>query len=86
METDLIQNGVDLMLYGMGTVFVFLTVLVFSTSLMSYVVNTFLPEAAPAEVTSRALVNRPTQTAAAVDAKTLKIVQDAIYQHRANSK
>lgn len=39
MQTTLIDQGLDLMLYGMGTVFVFLTILVFATSLMSRVVN-----------------------------------------------
>lgn len=39
MQTSLIDQGLDLMLYGMGTVFVFLTILVFATALMSRIVN-----------------------------------------------
>ncbi|MFT5136666.1 MAG: oxaloacetate decarboxylase gamma subunit [Arenicella sp.] len=39
MQTSLIDQGLDLMLYGMGTVFVFLTILVFATTLMSRIVN-----------------------------------------------
>lgn len=39
IETTLIDQGLNLMLFGMGTVFVFLTVLVFATSLMSRLVN-----------------------------------------------
>ena len=37
METNLLGDGVVLMLIGMGTVFVFLTLLVFTTALMSRV-------------------------------------------------
>ena len=37
-SSQLLADGAALMLVGMGTVFVFLTVLVFATRLMSYVV------------------------------------------------
>ena len=38
MTPDLLAQGVELMLVGMGTVFVFLTLLVGATSLMSSIV------------------------------------------------
>ena len=44
-ETTLIDQGLNLMLYGMGTVFVFLTVLVGATVLMSSLVNRIAPPA-----------------------------------------
>ena len=44
-ETTLIDQGLNLMLYGMGTVFVFLTVLVGATVLMSSLVNRIAPAA-----------------------------------------
>ncbi|HAU67593.1 MAG: OadG family protein [Arenicella sp.] len=44
MEPDLIQQGVSLLIYGMGTVFVFLTVLVFATKTMSLLVRKFAPQ------------------------------------------
>jgi len=40
---SLVQQGLDLALYGMGTVFVFLTMLVIATSLMSRIVLAFEP-------------------------------------------
>lgn len=36
--SDLIQGGLNLMVMGMGTVFVFLTILVFGTTLMSQII------------------------------------------------
>ena len=41
METHLLDQGLELMLAGMGTVFVFLTLLVFATRLMSRIVLRF---------------------------------------------
>jgi len=49
MEADLLTQGVELMLVGMGTVFVFLTLLVGATTLMSRVVMRLQPEALDAE-------------------------------------
>jgi oxaloacetate decarboxylase gamma subunit len=43
MQDTLIDQGLNLMLFGMGTVFVFLTILVFATILMSTLVNRFTP-------------------------------------------
>jgi oxaloacetate decarboxylase gamma subunit len=43
MPADLIAQGFELMLVGMGTVFVFLTVLVFATTAMSRLVTRFFP-------------------------------------------
>jgi len=43
MANSLINEGLTLMLVGMGTVFVFLTVLVGATTLMSRLVMRFTP-------------------------------------------
>lgn len=45
MNTDLLEQGLELMLAGMGTVFVFLTLLVFATTGMSALVQRFSPAA-----------------------------------------
>ena len=84
VEASLIQQGVDLMLYGMGTVFAFLTALVVSTSLMSAVLNRYFAELPPAEgelKTAAASAN-----GAAVDPKVLAVIQEAVYLHRAKTK
>jgi oxaloacetate decarboxylase gamma subunit len=41
METDIFDQGLTLMLAGMGTVFVFLTALVIAMTLMSKIILTF---------------------------------------------
>ena len=44
MQENLIEQGLSLLIYGMGTVFVFLTVLVFATLSMSAVIRRLTPE------------------------------------------
>ncbi len=44
MDNGLFLEGIRLMLVGMGTVFVFLTLLVVATNLMSRLVARYLPE------------------------------------------
>ena len=43
MQGDLLQQGITLMLVGMGTVFVFLTALVIAMSVLSTVAKRFQP-------------------------------------------
>lgn len=49
MEASLLAQGVELMLAGMGVVFVFLSVLVGATALMSQIVMRFLPTASTSD-------------------------------------
>lgn len=78
MEATLISQGTDLMLYGMGTVFTFLTLLVGITSLMSSVVNRLALE-------ETEVVSASTATAAAqssVEPHIVKAIQAALDKHR----
>jgi oxaloacetate decarboxylase gamma subunit len=77
MDSTLIAQGLDLMLYGMGTVFTFLTLLVGITTLMSMVVNKLVVEVEEAPAA-------PVQTSAAatVEPRIAKVIQAAIDQHR----
>lgn len=50
--SELIQGGVNLMIMGMGSVFVFLTLLVFGTMLMSKIIMQ-MPGAAESETPSK---------------------------------
>ncbi len=81
MQDTLIDQGFSLMLYGMGTVFVFLTILVFATWLMSTLVNKFVPEEPakqnnkPQPTTSTGPVNTPSP-------QVLDAIKQAISAHR----
>ena len=77
MDSLLISQGLDLMLYGMGTVFTFLTLLVGLTGLMSSAVMSFSPEE-PVETE----VSTHQIHSAIVDKKIVKVIQAAIDQHR----
>ena len=86
METTLIDQGISLMLYGMGTVFVFLTILVFATTAMSRVVNRLNPEAEKNSDAAR----EPSATDSTMPNKALpspqviSAIEKAISAHRAN--
>ncbi len=66
-----VNNGLILMLLGMGVVFVFLTLLVFTTKLLSTLVIKFMPEQSvaqrPASVPS-VTTSTDTEIAAAITA------------------
>ena len=79
MQQNLWQQGMDLMLFGMGTVFVFLTLLVIGTMLMSGFVSRFLAEE-PELVPAPRMAGGGAQ---AVHSKTLAVIQAAIHAHRA---
>lgn len=74
METsELISEGLNLMLLGMGTVFVFLTILVFVTTLMSSLVQKY--------ATIEPTKEKP--TGAAIDEQRLiAVISAAIHAHR----
>src|SRR5690606_29236007 len=84
-SSDLVMEGVELMLIGLGTVFVFLMMLVGLINLMSFVINRFFPDAAP-------VVAKPKRMAAAssgshpVDAELLAVIGAAVSQHRARRR
>lgn len=77
MEASLITQGLDLLLYGMGTVFTFLTLLVGITAAMSGTVNRFAKEDSELAVASAA----PHQSGG-VEPRIAKAIQAAIDQHR----
>jgi oxaloacetate decarboxylase gamma subunit len=74
MDSQLISQGLDLMLYGMGTVFIFLTVLVAITTIMSATVNKITPE----QIEDAEIKAPQTQ----VETRIVKAIQAAINQHR----
>ena len=74
MDSQLISQGLDLMLYGMGTVFIFLTLLVAITTFMSTTVN---------KVAQQPVKDDQIQLPQAqVETRIVKAIQAAINQHR----
>ena len=53
METAQPGQGLELMLYGMGMVVLFLVVLVYATRLLSALTRRYFPEPAPAPAAAR---------------------------------
>jgi oxaloacetate decarboxylase gamma subunit len=75
-ETTLLQQGVDLMLYGMSTVFLFLALLVIAMITMSYLV---------ARVEARTGARSETATSPAngeLDGAVVAAITAALHQHR----
>lgn len=75
MQETLITQGLDLMLYGMGTVFVFLSLLVVMTSLMSRIVLRIAP---PEVQDTPEVLSNPV----GVEPQILKVIEKAISLHR----
>ncbi|GAB2780060.1 OadG family protein [Halomonas shantousis] len=74
--SQLVQEGFSLMLFGMGFVFVFLSVLVIAMSAMSRLVMRFAPQAAPASRKSS------TAVPAHEDGELVAVISAAIQRHR----
>ena len=79
--SELLLEGVELMLFGMGFVFVFLVLLVLAIRVMSRLIEAFAPHT-PAPVASSAATSvKPASPMP--DAELLAAIQSAIHQHRA---
>lgn len=87
MQGDIVSQGVELMLYGMGTVVLFLALLVVVTTAMSRFIVRYFPEE---EVTSSAEAAlqrlRGQQQTPAEDPNLVAVISAAIHQYRVNKK
>ena len=78
MDSMIITQGLDLMLYGMGTVFTFLTLLVGVTLVMSWLVNRLAPEEM-AVISASAQVPLVSET---IEPRIVNAIQAALDRHR----
>lgn len=77
----LLEDGVGLMVLGMGFVFSFLILLIFATGYMSRLLNHFFPEVqAPSPV--KPVAQSSAQAAPVVDAHMTAVITAAVHQHR----
>lgn len=79
VSSDLLLEGVNLMLFGMGFVFLFLTTLVGVTSTMSKVITRFFPDPLPATPAPGATAPA---AAASDDTELVAAITAAIKMHR----
>ncbi|MEH6585952.1 MAG: OadG family protein [Halioglobus sp.] len=78
MQQDIVAQGLELMLYGMGTVVVFLALLVIATTAMSSFVGRYFPE----PQTPAVMGNKPASTGAAPNDELVAAITAAVHQHR----
>lgn len=87
MADTLMQQGTDLMLFGMGSVLVFLTMLVVAMVTMSAVVRRWFAEPEPEPINNRARESgQSSRPAPQVSDQTLAIIKAAVEQHRARRR
>ncbi len=74
--TELMSRGVELMLVGMGIVFLFLTMLVVAINMMSSLVQRFFPDAPAPTAGATAAVS------SGIDKSIIAAITAAVHQHR----
>jgi len=84
MQGDLLDQGLELMLFGMGTVVVFLTLLILATNLMSWFLGRYYPEVeAPVVATGRPV----SVSHQGMDRdRLIAVISAAIHKHRQGKK
>ena len=79
--SELMSDAINLMVVGMGFVFVFLVILVFLTSIMSKLITKYLP--APEPVVAKSKVKKVN---ASQDAQLLAVLSAAVAEYRSDQK
>lgn len=79
---ELMKDGIEIMLYGVGFVFLFLVLLIYCIKGMSWLIARFAPEH-PVQATAAALHVSPSAALAAPSVDELTAIKSAIQQHRA---
>jgi oxaloacetate decarboxylase gamma subunit len=82
-QVSLMQQGIDLMLFGMGTVFTFLVVLIGATLAMSALVKLVAGEPVVSPLQASVSVS---DTGKPAQGELVAVITAAIAQHRANKK
>jgi oxaloacetate decarboxylase gamma subunit len=78
---QLLLEGVELMLFGMGLVFMFLVLLIYCIRAMTAILERLAPDTSHAATAIAATVHADSMRS--VDPDTLQAIQLAIKQHRA---
>ena len=78
MQENIMAQGIELMIYGMGTVVLFLALLVIATMAMSAFIARYFPEAEKTSAAGRL----PKRALAVDDPELVAVISAAIHQHR----
>ncbi|MCP5206415.1 MAG: OadG family protein [Hahellaceae bacterium] len=82
MSENIMSQAFELLVVGMGFVFVFLTILVFATTFMSKLTTRFIPEPKPAPVPTPASPAKPAMD----DATLMAVITAAVNKYRSQHK
>lgn len=82
IATELIADGLSLMLFGMGFVFLFLAILVLATTAMSTIVNRYYPQTVSTSGSDLAGQSSP----ACDQEELIAAISGAIQMHRRKSQ
>ena len=80
--TELMTSGIELMMVGMGLVFLFLAMLVLAINLMSALMQRYFPDAPPATAAGRSSAGG----GAGGDAGVIAAIAAAVHQYRTRPK
>jgi len=80
---DAMTQGVELMITGMGIVFLFLVMLIAVVKLIAYCVATFIPEG---KVTAVSGASSPVVSSNAISPVMTAAITAAVHQHRSKHK
>jgi len=86
MQGDIVAQGIELMLYGMGTVVLFLALLVVAIVTMSRLVARYFPEQESSAAAALQKLRGRSQPQAVDDPNLVAVISAAIHQHRTNKK
>lgn len=88
MQGTIIDQGVELMLFGMGTVLAFLSVLVFAIMLMSWLLSRYFPVVETPGIAGPSTKPSPSAVlgSATEDATLVAVISAAIHRHRKKSQ
>ena len=82
----LLTQGLELLVYGMGTVILFLALLVFATRLMSAIIGRYFPEAEPESTLSSVAEPQSADTQSDLSPQVVAAICAALHRHRGQAR
>jgi len=83
LMNELLANALELMIAGVGFVFVFLMALIFAISVVSKIITKYFPDPV---VPAAPIAKAPAVPSAQVDAQLLSVISAAVKEYRSHHK